>query len=231
MRVKTIGLIGGLSWETSAVYYEGLNKGAQARLGGLHSAKVVVVSVDLAEVTQLQQRDDWDAIASLLIEAAQGAVRAGAEFLLLASTTAHRVYDQVAAAVDVPVVHLADLMAARLKASGITTVGFLGTAFTLTDHFFAERIGSHGISVNMPDDVHTETLDSIVYDELVFRTINPDSHKRVLGIIDELTDAGAEAVIFAASELSLLVRPSDIAIPVIDVVTVHVEDALERAFA
>lgn len=229
--MKTIGLIGGLSWETSAVYYEGLNKGTQSRLGGLHSAKVIVISVDLAEVTDLQQAGEWDQIATLLIEAAQGAVRAGAEFLLLASTMAHRVYDQVAAAVDVPVVHLADLMAARLKASGIATVGFIGTAFTLTDHFFAERIGSHGIQVNMPDDLHTETLDSIVYDELVFRTINPSSRKRVLGIIDELTDAGAEAIIFAASELSQLVRPTDVEIPVLDVVTVHVEDALDRAFA
>jgi aspartate racemase len=228
--VKTIGLIGGLSWESSAVYYEGLNKGVQARLGGLHSAKVVLISVDLAELHDLQAEGDWDAVAAILIAAAQGAERAGADFLLLASTTFHRVYDQVAAEVAIPVVHLADLMAARLTAAGIATVGFMGTAFTLTDQFFAERIASHGISVNMPDEVHTETLDSIVYDELVFRTINPSSRKRVLGIIDELTDAGAEAVIFAASELSLLVRPTDVEIPVLDVITVHVEDALDRAF-
>ncbi len=107
----------------------------------------------------------------------------------------------------------------------------MGTAFTLTDHFFAERIGSHGINVNMPDELHTDTLESIVYDELIFRTINPSSRKRVIGIIDELTDAGAEAIIFAASELSLLVRPQDVEIPVLDVITVHVEDAVSRALA
>ncbi|UDY24173.1 aspartate/glutamate racemase family protein [Nocardioides sp. Kera G14] len=229
--MQTIGLIGGLSWESSAVYYEGLNKGVQAQLGGLHSAKVVLVSVDLAELTDLQQQGDWDTVAQILGDAAKGAEAAGADFLLLAATTFHRVYDQIAAAVSIPVVHLADLMAERIKAAGFSTVGFMGTAFTLTDHFFAERIGSHGINVNMPDELHTDTLDSIVYDELIFRTINPSSRKRVIGIVDELTDAGAEAIVFAASELSLLVRPQDVEIPVLDVITVHVEDAVSRALA
>ncbi|MFT4262830.1 MAG: amino acid racemase [Nocardioides sp.] len=229
--MQTIGLIGGLSWESSAVYYEGLNKGVQARLGGLHSAKVVLVSVDLAELDELQDAGDWDRIAEILSAAARGAEQAGADFLLLATTTFHRVYDEVADAVSIPVVHLADLMAEQIVARGYKTVGFMGTAFTLTDHFFAERIGSHGINVNMPDELHTDTLDSIVYDELVFRTINPSSRKRVLGIIDELTDAGAEAIVFAASELSLLVRPQDADVPVLDVITVHVEDALDRALA
>lgn len=229
--MQTIGLIGGLSWETSAAYYEGLNKGVQDRLGGLTSARIVLVSVDLAEVTTLQNAGDWDAIAAILVAAAQGAERAGADFLLLASTTIHRVYDQVAAAVSIPVVHLADLMAQRLKDAGIGTVGFIGTKFTMEDAFFAERIAEAGVDVNLPDPIHVETLDSIVYDELVFRTVNPSSRKRVLTIIDELTDAGAEGIVFGASELSLLIRPSDLEVPILDVITVHVEDALDRSLA
>ncbi|MFT4288611.1 aspartate/glutamate racemase family protein [Nocardioides sp.] len=229
--MQTIGLIGGLSWESSAAYYEGLNKGVQQRLGGLTSAKIVLVSVDLAEVTALQHADDWDAVAAILVEAARGAERAGADFLLLASTTIHRVYDQVAAAVSIPVVHLADLMAQRLQQAGIGTVGFIGTKFTMEDTFFAERIAEAGIDVNLPDPIHLDTLDSIVYDELVFRTVTASSRKRVLTIIDELTDAGAEGVIFGASELSLLIRPTDLDVPILDVITVHVEDALDRALA
>jgi aspartate racemase len=229
--MKTIGLVGGMSWESSAAYYEGLNKGVQERLGGLHSAKVVMSSVDLAELTELQDKGDREAIATLLIEATRGVAAAGADFVLLCSTTYHLVYDQVAAAVDVPVVHLADVLANKCRAMGIDTVGFIGTKYTMENAFFAERIADHGLDVNLPDPLHIDTLDSIVYDELVFRKVNPSSRKRLLTIIDELWDSGVSAVFLGASELSLLVRPQDVEVPVLDVITVHVEAALDRALA
>lgn len=229
--MQTIGLIGGMSWESSAAYYEGLNKGVQQRLGGLHSAKTVLASVDFAEVTALQEREAWDEVGAILAEAAVGVEKAGADFILLCATTFHRAYDAVAAAVSVPVLHLADVLADRCKAEGITNVGFLSTAYTMTNEFFAQRIADHGLDVNLPDPLHVETLDSIIYDELVFRTVNPSSRRRVLSIIDELWDGGANGVILGASELSLLVRQQDVEVPVLDVITVHVEAALERALA
>jgi len=229
--MQTIGLVGGMSWESSAAYYEGLNKGVQERLGGLHSAKLVMSSVDLAELTELQEKGDWDAVAAILAEAARGVAAAGADFILLCSTTFHHVYDQVAAAVDVPVLHLADVLAATCQAMGVSTVGFIGTKYTMENVFFAERIADHGLDVNLPDPLHLDTLDSIIYDELVFRKINPSSRKRLLTIIDELWDSGVSAVLLGASELSLLVRPQDVEVPVLDVITVHVEAALDRALA
>jgi aspartate racemase len=229
--VQTIGLIGGMSWESSAAYYEGLNKGVQERLGGLHSARIVLTSVDLAELMALQEKEAWDDVAAVLVAAAQGVERAGADFILMCTTGFHKVYDEVAAAVQIPVLHLADLLAEKCKSLGITTAGFLSTAFTIRDDFFAQRISDYGIDVNLPDLVHVETLDSIIYDELVFRVVNPSSRKRLLTIIDELSDGGADGVLLAATELSLLLRPQDVDIPVLDAITVGVEAALDRALA
>jgi aspartate racemase len=229
--MQTIGLVGGMSWESSAAYYEGLNKGVQERLGGLHSAKVVMASVDLAELTELQEKGDWDAVAAILGEAARGVAAAGADFILLCTTTFHYVYDQVAAAVNVPVLHLADVLAEKCRSMGVSTVGFIGTKYTMENTFFAERIADHGLDVNLPDPLHLDTLDSIIYDELVFRRINPSSRKRLLTIIDELWDSGVSAVLLGSSELSLLVRPQDVEVPVLDVISVHVAAALDRALA
>jgi aspartate racemase len=227
--MQTIGLVGGMSWESSAAYYEGLNKGVQERLGGLHSAKIAMTSVDLAELTALQEKGDWDAVAAILSEAARGVAAAGADFILLCTTTFHLVYDKVAASVDVPVLHLADVLADKCRSMGVSTVGFIGTRYTMENTFFAERIADHGLDVNLPDPLHLDTLDSIIYDELVFRKINPSSRKRLLTIIDELWDSGVSAVLLGSSELSLLVRPEDVEVPVLDVITVHVEAALDRA--
>ena len=220
-----------MSWESSAAYYEGLNKGVQERLGGLHSAKTILASVDLAELTALQEQDRWDEIGAHLADHARGLEKAGADFLLLCSTTFHIVYDAVAAAVSIPVLHLADVVAERCKATGITALGFLGTAFTAENDFFAERLSSHGINVNLPDPVHVETIDSIIYEELVFRTVRAESRRRVVSVIDELWDAGTDGVLLGATELSLLVRQDDVEVPVLDVITVHVQAALDRALA
>jgi aspartate racemase len=220
-----------MSWESSAAYYEGINKGVRARLGGLHSARIAMSSVDLGELHALQEKDAWDEITTILVDAAKGVEAAGADFILLATTTFHYVYDAVAAAVDVPVLHLADVLADKLKASGIHNVGFLGTRFTMQNPFFAERISEAGLDVNMPDPVHVDTLNSIIYDELIFRTINPSSKRRVMTIVDEMEDGGSDGVLLGASELSLLVRPEDLDIPLLDVITVGVEAVLARALA
>lgn len=227
--MQTIGLIGGVSWESSAAYYEGINKGVQQRLGGRHSASVVLASVDFAEVMDALEQGRLKDVAATLAAAAQGVEAAGADFVLLCSTTFHIVYDAIAAAVSIPVIHLADVVAERCKASGVTTVGFLGTALTAEHDFFVQRLSDRGINVNLPDPLHVETIDSIIYDELVFRTVTASSRRRVISIIDELWDAGTDGVLLGATELSLLVRQQDVEVPVLDVITVHVEAALERA--
>jgi aspartate racemase len=227
--VQTIGLIGGMSWESSAAYYQGLNTGVQQRLGGLSSAKVVLSSVDFAEVTALQEKDDWDAVAALLADAAQGLEKAGVDFILLCTTTFHLVYDTVQAAVSVPVVHLADVVAEKCKEMGVSTVAFIGTAFAMERGFFCDRLDGHGINVNVPDEMHHDTLNSIIYDELVLGEVKPNSRRRVVSIIDELWDASAGAVILGCTELELLIKQSDVEIPVLGVTSVHIDAALERA--
>jgi len=220
-----------MSWESSAVYYEGLNTGVQQRLGGLSSAKIALVSVDLQELTALQEQQQWDEVGAILADAARGLERAGADFVLLCTTTFHIVYDQVAAAVSIPVLHLADVVAERCKKAGVTTVGFIGTAFAMEHDFFCKRLDGHGIDVNVPDEMHHDTLNSIIYDELVHGKVTDASRRRVVSIIDELWDAGAGGVILGCTELELLVKQPDLEIPVLGVTTVHVEAALERALA
>ena len=229
--VQTIGLIGGMSWESTAAYYEGLNKGVQERLGGLHSAKIVLASVDLAELTDLQEKEAWDDVAAILVGAARNVAAGGADFILLCTTTFHKVYDEVAAAVDVPVLHLADVIAEKCKAVGIHNAGFIATRYTVENDFFAQRISDHGVDVNLPDSLHVEMLDGIIYEELVHRKVLPGSRKRVLDVVNELWDAGSDGVILGASELSLLVRPEDVDVPILDAISVHVEAARARALA
>lgn len=227
--MQTIGLIGGLSWESSAVYYSGLNQGVQERLGGLSSARIVLASLDFAEVTRLQEAGDWEEIGDLIADAARGVEAAGADFILLCTTTFHLVYDAVQAAVKIPVLHLADVVAERCKSAGVTKVGFIGTRFAMENDFFCERLSSKGIDVLVPDEVHHDTLDSVIYDELVHGVVRDNSRRRIVTIIDELWDAGADGVLLGCTELELLVKQADVEIPVLGVTTVHVAAALDRA--
>lgn len=229
--MQTIGLIGGMSWESSAVYYEALNQGVEERLGGLSSARTAMVSVDFAEVTALQEQERWDDVAEVLARAARGAELAGADFLVLCTTTFHRVADQVAEAVDIPLLHLADVVADACKAQGVTEVGFLGTTFAMSRSFFTDRIASHGLTVHVPDERHHATLNRVIYDELVHGKVLDSSRRTVVELIDELWDAGAGGVILGCTELELLVRQADADIPVFPCTTLHVEAALDRALA
>lgn len=227
--MQTIGLIGGMSWESSAAYYEALNRGVEARLGGLHSARTVMASVDFAEVTALQEAEDWDAVAGVLAAAAQSVERGGADFLMLCTTTFHRVAEQVQAAVDIPLLHLGDVVAEAATAKGAEAVALLGTRFAMSRTFFTERIASHGLEVLVPEAQHHDELNRIIYDELVHGKVLDSSRRSVVSMIYELWDAGAGGVILGCSELELLVKQADSELPVFGCTTLHVAAALDRA--
>jgi aspartate racemase len=228
--MQTIGLVGGMSWESSAAYYEALNRGVEERLGGLHSAKTVLSSVEFAEVTAMQEAEDWEGVAKVLAVAAQGVERAGADFLMLCTTTFHRVAEQVQEAVDIPLLHLGDVVAEACVAAGVEKVALLGTRFAMSRTFFTERISRHGLGVIVPADAaHHDELNRIIYDELVHYQVLDDSRRTVVGMIDGLWDAGAGGVILGCSELELLVKQADSEIPVFGCTSLHVEAALDRA--
>ncbi len=229
--MKTIGLVGGMSWESSAVYYRDLNVGVQKRLGGLSSPRLVLSTVDFAEVTDLEDAEKWDQIGGLLAEAGRGVERAGADFLLLCTTTFHKVADQVAAAVDIPLLHLADVVAEACRQAGVTRVAFIGTTVAMSDGFFTDRMASHGLEVLVPPASEHDWLNSAIYDELVHGMALPRTRHRVVDLIHQLWDTGAEGVLLGCTELELLIHQADVDLPVFPCTTLHVEAALDRALS
>jgi aspartate racemase len=229
--MQTIGLVGGMSWESSASYYKLLNTGVEERLGGLHSAKSVLSSVEFNELTAAQREDRWDDVAELLSTAARGVQAAGADFLLLCTTSFHRVAEQVEAAIDIPLLHLGDVVADAVKAHGISSVAFLGTAFSMERRFFTERLESHDLQVLVPEDKHHDEINRIIYEELVHGRVLDSSRRYVVGLIDDLWDAGAKGIILGCTELELLVKQADSELPVFPCTRLHVEAALDRALA
>jgi aspartate racemase len=190
-----------------------------------------MTSVDFAQVTALQAEERWDEVATILADAARGVEAAGADFLMLCTTTFHRVAEQVADAVDIPLLHLADVVAEACKAERLESVGFLGTTFAMSRSFFTDRIAAHGLTVHVPDVRHHETLNAVIYDELVHGKVLDSSRRTVVSLIDELWDAGAGGVILGCTELELLIRQADADIPVFPCTTLHVAAALDRALA
>ncbi len=191
--METIGLIGGMSWESSAAYYKDLNLGVERRLGGYSSARTVMASVDFAEVTALGQAEDWDGVAAILAEAARGVEKAGADFLMLCTTTFHRVAEQVEAAVDIPLLHLADVVADAAKARRCDTVALVGTTFAMSRTFFTDRIASHGLQVQVPAAEQHEMVNAIIYNELVHGKVLDSSRRKIIELLDQLWDGGARA--------------------------------------
>lgn len=218
-----------MSWESSAVYYRDLNLGVQRRVGGLSSPRLVLSTVDFAEVTHLEDEERWDQIGQLLAEAAQGVERAGADFLLMCTTTFHKVADQVEAAVGIPLLHLADVVADACLEAGVSRVGFIGTTVAMSDGFFTERMAGHGLEVLVPGEQHHAMLNEAIYDELVHGHVLDRTRRRVVEVIDELWDAGAGGVLLGCTELELLIRQADCELPVFPCTTLHVEAALDRA--
>jgi aspartate racemase len=220
-----------MSWQSSAVYYRLLNQGIEHRLGGLHSAKTVMTSVDFDRLTALQRNEDWDKVGEILAGAARSTEAAGADFLLMCTTSFHRVADQVADSVDIPFLHLGDVVARACLDRKLTSVAFLGTSFAMRRDFFRDRIASHGLEVLVPDDEHHATIDRIIYDELVHGRVNDASRKTVAGIIDGLWDAGAEGVILGCTELEELIHQADVDLPVFPCTTLHVGAAITAALS
>lgn len=220
-----------MSWESSAEYYKLLNTGVEARLGGLHSARTVMTSVEFAELTALQEQERWDDVASILASAARGVEAAGADFLMLCTTTFHRVAEQVSDAVDIPLLHLGDVVASAVKEQGIEKVALIGTTFAMSRTFFTDRIASHGLEVIVPEAEHHDEINRVIYDELVHGKVVDSSRKRAVQLVEHLWDQGAGGVILGCTELELLVKQSDVDVPVFPGTTLHVGAALDRALA
>jgi aspartate racemase len=229
--MQTIGLVGGMSWESTAVYYRDLNLGVRDRLGGLSSPRLVLSTVDFAELTALEDAERWPQIGELLAEAARGVERAGADFQLLCTTPIHKSADQNEAAVGIPQLHLGDVVAEEVTSQGVTRVGFIGTTVAMSDGFFADRLARHGLETVMPDARHHEMLNSAIYDELVHGRVVDATRRRVLGVLEELWDAGVGGVLLGCTELELLVKQADADLPVYPCTTLHVAAALDRALA
>lgn len=230
--MKTIGLLGGMSWESTALYYRLINEGVKARLGGLHSASLVLVSVDFHEIEQLQQRGDWTAAGQRLAQAAQQVAAAGADCLLICTNTMHKVAPQVQAALSIPVLHLADATAARVRAAGMRRVGLLGTRFTMEEDFYRGRLAQkHGLEVLVPPPAERELVHRVIYDELCLGRVEAASRAAYLRIMQGLQARGAEGIIEGCTEIVLLVQPQHTNIPLFDTTAIHAAAAVEWALA
>lgn len=227
--MKTIGLIGGMSWESSQTYYRLINQGVRDQLGGLHSARLVLYSVDFAEIETLQHQGDWDATAKMLGEAARALEGAGADFLVLCTNTMHKVAAQIEQAVNIPLVHIADATAAVLRHEGITSVGLLGTRFTMEQAFYRERLENQGIQVLVPDEPQRERVHSVIYNELCLGQIRDGSKKAYLEVVGSLADRGAQGVILGCTEIGLLIQAADTAVPLFDTTAIHARQAVSFA--
>lgn len=225
--MRTLGVLGGMSWTSTQSYYRLLNEGVAARLGGLHSAQLLLHSVDFAPVAQAQHDDDWDATSAILSAAAQGLARGGAEGLLIATNTMHKVADEVERACGLPVIHIADATADAITADGVRKVGLLATAFTMEQDFYVGRLQSRGLEVLVPDPAQRADVHRIIYDELCLDVVLDDSRDTYRRVIASLVEQGAEAVILGCTEISLLVGPDDSTVPLYDTTRIHADAGVD----
>lgn len=230
--MKMIGLIGGMSWESSAEYYRILDEGVRERLGPTASARCLLWSFNFAEIEALQHREDWPRLTTHMIDAAQRLETGGADVLLICTNTMHRMASDVEAAVGVPLLHIVDPTAERIKAAGFKTVGLLGTAFTMEHAFYKGRLADqHSLNVIVPEDEDRATVHRIIYEELVAGKVLPASRDAYRAIIARLVEQGVEAVILGCTEIMLLVRPEDSQVPIFDTTALHAAAAIEIALA
>jgi len=230
MAQKIIGMLGGMSWKSSAEYYRLVNEGVRDRLGGLHSAQCLMWSFDFDDIAVLQREDRWNDAADLMVEAAQRLERGGADFLIICTNTMHKAYDRMRAAVDLPLLHIADPTAERIKADGHKRVGLLGTAFTMEQDFYKGRLADlHGLDVIVPDATDRATVHRVIYEELVQGKVDAASRDAYRAVIGRLVAAGAEAIILGCTEIMLLVGPEDSPVPLYDTTGLHAAAAVELA--
>lgn len=229
--MKKIGLIGGMSWESTLLYYKLLNEKVKALRGGFHSANCVIESVDFAEIAALQAKDDWPALDALMISRAEALTRSGAEMILICANTMHLSVPAIAQCTSVPVLHIAEVTADKIKSSGLKKVALLGTKFTMEKDFFRNILEEEGIAVVVPDASGRNQVHDIIYKELVKGIISEESKKVYVSIIEKLINQGAEGVILGCTEIPLLIKPGDIDIPLFNTTKIHAEKAIELALA
>lgn len=227
--MKTIGLIGGMSWESTQTYYRLINQHVKEQLGGLHSARLVLYSVDFAEIEALQHKGDWGATAEILQSAAQSVEKAGADFIVLCTNTMHKVAPQLEEAVLAPLLHIADATASALLADGIKCVGLLGTRFTMEQTFYRERLEANGIEVLIPDESQRTMIHSVIYDELCQGVISPQSKAEYLHVVASLAHRGAQGVILGCTEIGLLIENGDTHVRLYDTTELHAVQAVRLA--
>ena len=230
--MRRLGLIGGMSWESTALYYRALNEGVRARLGGLHSAELLLHSVDFAGIEALQRAGDWTRAGEVLAEAALGLQRAGAEGLLLCTNTMHRIAPAIEARCTLPLLHIADAAGAAIRALGLKRVALLGTRFTMREDFYRERLHQRfGLTVEVPDVAAQDEIDRVIFEELCLGRIEERSRARYREVCDAMLATGCEGVILGCTEIGLLLRPEDVPAPLFDTAALHVEAALDWALA
>lgn len=227
--MKTIGLIGGMSWESTVPYYQLINEYVKKELGGLHSAKIALYSVEFDEIERCQSEDRWDDSAKILADAAIGLEKCGADFILICTNTMHKVFDQVQAAVNVPLLHIADATGEVLKEAGIKKVGLLGTRYTMQQDFYKGRLAEAGFEVCVPSEGFIAGLNRIIFEELCVGVIKEDSRSFFAQAIEDLKEQGCEGVILGCTEIGLLVRPEDSCLPLFDTTVIHAEAAAKLA--
>ena len=230
--MKTIGMIGGMSWESSIEYYRIINEGVKGKLGGLHSAKSVMYSVDFAEIETLQHEGRWEEATQAMVEAAKHVEAGGADFVIICTNTMHKMVEEVEAAIHIPLLHIVDATAEAIKARGLQVVGLLGTNFTMEQDFYRGRlVERHGLEVLIPEEQDREIVHRVIYDELVLGVIKPESRSQYERIIEKLIEAGAQGIILGCTEIGLLVKDEDSRVPLFDTTFIHAVAAVEYALS
>ena len=225
MNLKTIGLIGGMSWESTVTYYKIINEVIKEKLGGLHSAKCVLYSVDFQEIEECQANGNWEKSGEILGEAANNLEKAGADFIVICTNTMHKVVNQIKEKISIPILHIAEMTAEKILEKGLKNIALLGTKYTMEQDFYKSKLIEKGINVIIPDKNDIEIINEVIYDELCLGTINSDSKKKFLEIVDKLRSKGAEGIILGCTEIGLLIKNEDTDVPLFDTAIIHAEQA------
>lgn len=225
MNLKTIGLIGGMSWESTVTYYKIINETVKEKLGGLHSAKCILYSIDFQEIEECQANGNWEKSGEILGEAANNLEKAGADFIVICTNTMHKVINQIKEKISIPILHIAEMTAEKILEKGLKNIALLGTKYTMEQDFYKSKLIEKEINVIIPDKNDIEIINKVIYDELCLGTINSNSKKKFLEIVDKLRSKGAEGIILGCTEIGLLIKNEDTDVPLFDTAVIHAEEA------
>jgi len=225
IKLKTIGLIGGMSWESTVTYYKIINETVKEKLGGLHSAKCILYSIDFQEIEECQANGNWEKSGEILGEAANNLEKAGADFIVICTNTMHKVINQIKEKISIPILHIAEMTAEKILEKGLKNIALLGTKYTMEQDFYKSKLIEKGINVIIPDKNDIEIINKVIYDELCLGIINSNSKKKFLEIVDKLRSKGAEGIILGCTEIGLLIKNEDTDVPLFDTAVIHAEEA------